>query len=153
MPDPGAHRHEHSLAVSPGARLIGREHARYAAAEPPGVSAVRAPRGQPPFELVLAFQHRPAHQPLSDLPGGVDDESLVPGTPDPMHPAFGLRAVRNACRAELGACRERRDSVSSFVPRGPDRGPPRRAVRRVTAALVALPDPSLMHERLIVVPG
>src|SRR5215469_6234590 len=144
-------RDKDGLAVPPGTDLVGAESGSHRLSEMPCVAAVGLPGGQPLGEFAVVWQD-PGHQPLGDLAGRVDHESAIGRPPDPVHPSFAVRAMVNAGRAELGSDRERGDGVAGFVPRGPDDGDPGRAVGGIATAVVALPDPVLVHHRLVVVP-
>jgi hypothetical protein len=145
-------RRQHGLAVAPGGYLVGAEPRPDRPAEPPGIAAVPPPGPQPAAQLVVALQHGPVHQPLGHLAARIDHERQLAAAGDAMHPALAAPAVMNAGRAERGADRERGHRVPGLMPGRAHARRPGRGERRVAAALVALPDPAVVHDRLIVIP-
>src|SRR6266567_3955195 len=144
-------RDQHGLAVPPSADLVTGEPPGERAAEPARVPAVGAPRAQPAPELVIAGKHGPGHQPLGDLARGIDHERGVRCSPYAMHPSLGVPSVPDAGRTEPRASGERGDGVARLVPGRAHGRRPGGPVRRVAAAVVPLPDPHLVHQRLVVV--
>src|SRR5262249_49329642 len=124
------------------------EPGRETAPEPARVAAVSAPGRQPRAQLIVTGRHRPVPQPFGDLTRRVDNERVVTVGLDPMDPALAAGTVTDAGRAEPRAAGPRRRAVV----RG---GPPRRGRGRGVAdrdpEAVALPDPRLVHDGLVVV--
>src|SRR5712691_11315611 len=82
--DLGSESYQRGLRVAPGADLVRAESSLHRPAEMSCVAAIVPPGAQPVRQLVVAVEHRPGRQPLGDLPGRVDHESLVAccaGTP------------------------------------------------------------------------
>src|SRR5260370_39208846 len=132
LADPQSRRGQGLFAVTPGPELIVAEACPYAAPEPPRVTAVAAPRGQPRAQLVIVGQHGPVPQPLGDLARRVDDEGVIasdPGNLDAVDaalagPAVAGGTVADADGAEPGSDLQRRDGMSRLVPGRPHRRPP-----------------------------
>ena len=145
-------RDKHGLAITPGGylsapRIGGRSPAGNDVPSPPSDR-----RRQPAGELVITIEHGPAHQPLGDLACRVDHERGIRFGADPVHPALAARAMMDARGAERRPDGQRGDGMACLVPGGPDGRLPGRPVRRVAAAVVALPDPPVVDDRLVVVP-
>src|SRR5260370_17311847 len=68
-----------------------------------------------------------------------------------MPPTLGARTMVDAGRADPGPDGQRRNGVACFVPGSANGCSPGRAEAGVAAAVVALPDPAIMHNRLVVV--
>jgi phosphoglycolate phosphatase len=151
LADPRPERGQRLLAVPPGGRLVAAEPGRYIAPEPARVAAVRPPGRQPRTQLVVAGRHRPVPQPLGDLARSVDDEHKVAAALDAMHPALGAGTVPDAGRAERGSDGQRGYRVAGFVPGCPHGRGPGRGVAGRGPEIVALPDPGLVHDGLVVV--
>src|SRR5439155_363472 len=66
---------------------------------------------------------------------------------------LGAAAVVNAGRAEAGPQFQRGHRVARLVPGGPDGRLPRGREAGEAAAVVALPDPLVVHDGLVVVAG
>jgi hypothetical protein len=137
--------------VPPGPELVIAEARAHAEPEPPRVTAVPAPRRQPRAQLVVVGQHGPVPQPLGDLAGRVHDERLRSAARHCVHPPLAGVAVPDADRAEPRAHGQRRDGMPGFVPGRPHGRKPGRPVGGRIAAFVALPDPHLVHDGLVVV--
>src|SRR5262249_22736403 len=73
------------------------------------------------------------------------------GSVDTVHPAFGVAAGVDAGRAEPGSHGERGHRVTRLVPCRGDGGPPGLAVVGKAPAVVAPPDPQVVHDGLVVV--
>src|SRR5207342_2004897 len=151
LPDLQPQRGQCLLAVTPCAQLVVAEARAKGPAEVPCVPAIALPRAQPCAPLVVALEHRPAHQPFGDLARRVDDERQLAGTPDAMNPALGAAAVMNAGRAEACPYLQRGHRMACFVPGRPDGCLPRGREGGKAAAVVALPDPFAVHNGLVVV--
>src|SRR5580692_9262460 len=151
LPDPQPQRGQQLLAAAPRAEFIGAESPADGPAEVPCIAAVALPGGQPRTQVVIALQHGPAHQPLRDLAGRVDHERQVAGPPDAVHPALGAAAVMDAGRAETRPHGQRRDRVAGFMPGRPRGRRPGRRQAGKAAAVVPLPDPLVVDDRLVVV--
>jgi len=143
-------RRQQPLAVAPGAALVVSEPRGQRPAEAPRIAAVGLPRRQPRAQVVVALHRGPAHQLLGDLASRVDDERQVGACLDAVDPALAAVAVVDARRAERHPDAQRGHRVARLVPGGPDRRLPggRQAGE---AAVVALPGPLVVHDRLVVV--
>src|ERR1700730_8335594 len=139
------------LAEAPCATFIVAEAAAEGPAEVLRVPAVALPRPQPRAQFLIAVEHGPVHQPFRDLAGRVDDEREVTGRPDAMDPALVVPAVVDAGRTEARPYRQRRYRVTGFVPGGLHGRRPGRPEAGKAAAVVALPDPCVVHDGLVVV--
>src|SRR5580692_9607444 len=141
---------EEYLGVAPGGELVGAEAGADVRAEPACVAAVVPPGGQPAAQPVVVEQG-PCAELFGDLTGGVHHEGQVAGWLDAMHPALGVTASVDAGRAEPGPQDERGHGVTSLVPRGDDACPPGVAERGEVAAVVATPEPQVVHDGFVVV--
>src|SRR5208283_2535577 len=84
-------------------------------------------------------------------PGRVDDERQLAHAPDPVHPPGAVAAVVDAGRTEAGPDGQRGHGVAGLVPcRADGRGTGGQVAGRVPA-VVTLPDPAVVHDRLVVV--
>src|SRR5215472_12039829 len=144
-------RSQHLLAVAPGGALVVTETLADPAAEPAGVPAVALPCRQPGAQLVVALEHGPAPQPLGDLAGRVDDERRPAGSGDAVDPALATAAMVDAGRGEARPDRQGRHRVAGLVPGRLDGRPPGRPEAGEAAAVVTLPDPPVVHDRLVVI--
>src|SRR5712691_307063 len=144
-------RRQHPLAVAPGTAFIAAEALAERPAETARVAAIALPRRQPCAQLLIALEHGPVHQPLRDLAGRVDDERQIASRPDAMDAAFVVAAVMDAGRAETRPDCQCRDRVAGLMPGRPDGCLPGRPEAGIAAAVVALPDPSVVHDGLVVV--
>jgi phosphoglycolate phosphatase len=151
LADPHPQRGQQLHAVPPRRHLVGAELGLDAGAEPPCVTAVVTPSGQEAGHLSVGAWQRPVAQPLRDLSGRVDDERVRTGAADLVHPSLAAGPLPDAGRREPGAGRQRRDHVPGLVPRGDDRRCPGRPVRRLVTAGIPLPDPLIVHDRLVIV--
>ena len=147
QPVRGQQRHR----VAPGGGFVAAEPVPEAGPESAGVPAVGAPAGQPAPQVLVGLRQRPVPQALGDLARGGDDEGLVTAALDRVHPAGGRPAGPDAGRAEPRSHRERGDRVPGLVPGGLHGGGPGGGVAGGETALVPLPDPGLVHDRLVVV--
>jgi hypothetical protein len=144
-------RGQHVLAAAPCATFIVAEARGEGLAEVLRVPAVALPRPQPFAQFVIVVKHGPVHQPLRDLAGRVDDEREIAGPPDAMDPALVVPAVVDAGRAEARPYRQRGYRVTGLVPGRLHGCLPGRHEAGKAAAVVALPDPRVVHDGLVVV--
>ena len=146
-------RGQHLLAVAPGGDLVGAEARPDRATEVPRVAPVVPPGRQPGTQVVVALQHRPVPQPLGDLARGGDHERQVAASLDAMYPALVVAASPDARGTEPRPDRQRGHGMAGLVPGRPHGGLPRRGEPLGQAAVVALPDPRVVHDGFVVVPG
>ena len=151
LTDPQPPRDQHLLAVPPRRHLVTAEAGGDPAPEPPCVAAVGAPGRQPRPQFVVAGRQGPVPQPLGDLARRVDDEPLLATALDTVHPALGARTMPDARGAEPRPDGQRGHRVAGFVPGRPHRRGPGGRVAGGGAEVVALPDPGLVHDGLVVV--
>jgi hypothetical protein len=152
LPDPRPHRDQHLLAVPPGPEFVLPEYRTHPVPEPPRVAAVAAPGRQPGAQPVVVVQHGPVPQPLGDLARSVDDERPLAPARHPVHPALAGTTVPDAGRAEPRSDLKRGHDMPGLVPGRLYRRRPRWRVARRRAQVIPLPDPPLVHDRLVVVP-
>jgi hypothetical protein len=149
--DPGPQRGQHLLAVPPGRDLVLPEPRGHPIPEPPRVTAVVAPGRQPGAQLAIVGRHGPVPQPLGDLARRVDDERLLTPADHAVYAALAGTPVPDAGRAEPRPDRQCGHDMPGLVPGRPHRRRAGGRVARRGAPVVALPDPHLVHDRLVVV--
>ena len=152
LPDPRPQRGQSLLAVPPRRGFVVPEPGPHPVPEPPGVAAVVTPARQPGAQLLVIGWLRPVPQLLSQLTRRVDDEPVVGGAAHPVHPSLAVAPVPDAGRAEPRPDRQRGHRVPRLVPRRLHRRRPRGRVASRGATVISLPDPDLVHDRLVVVP-
>jgi hypothetical protein len=145
-------RAQHLLAEPPGRELVIAEHRPHPVPEPARVAAVAAPGRQPGAQPVVVVERGPVAQPLGDLARRVDDERPLAATRHAVHPALAGTPVPDARGAEPRPDLQRGDDMPGLVPGRPHRRRPRGGIARRRAQVVPLPDPPLVHDRLVVVP-
>jgi hypothetical protein len=152
LADPQPVRGQQLLAKPPGRELIIAEHRTHPVPEPACVAAVAAPGRQPGAQPVIVVKHGPVPQLLGDLARSVDDERPLTPARHPVHPALTGAPVPDAGRAEPRPDLKRGDDMPGLVPGRPHRRRPRGRIARRRAEVISLPDPPLVHDRLVVVP-
>jgi hypothetical protein len=152
LADPQPQRRQHLLAMPPGPELVVPEARPHPLPEPPRVTSVVTPRRQPGAQLVIVGHQRPVPQPLGDLACRVDDEPLDAPAGHLVHPPLAIKPVPDAGRTEPRPDLQRGNGVPGLVPGRPHRRRPGGRVARRGAPVVTLPDPHLVHDRLVVVP-
>jgi len=144
-------RGQHLLAVAPCAAFVIPEALAEGPAKPPCIPAVALPRRQPCAQLVIVLEHGPVPQPFRDLAGRVDDEGQVRRSRDAVDPALAGAAMVDAGRAEARPDGQRGHRMTGLMPGCLDRCLPGGRKAGEAAAVVALPDPSAVHDGFVVV--